>query len=147
MKKIIRNIHDLAEAFGTTASNLEATLSSIARTDITVAESPTSIRVETFVEECNTTICVVCKYPFEASAVNVFINSAGQLHNNMFDEAFDDPFDMLMNTTNPGEQWVLEDAGRCLSEAEACGWKFPNYVTPQFILDLYNDMSPEEGDE
>lgn len=60
---------------------------------------------------------------------------------------YDDPLDLLMNTTNPGEHWTLEDAGRCLSEAEANGWRFPDYVTPQFILDLYNDMEPEEGEK
>lgn len=61
-------------------------------------------------------------------------------------DIYDDPIEMLMNTTNPGKAWTLEDAGTCLSEAEANGWKFPDYVDPQFILDLYNDMEPE-GDE
>ena len=60
---------------------------------------------------------------------------------------YDDPLDLLMNTTNQGEHWTLEDAGRCLSEAEANGWRFPDHVTPQFILDLYNDMEPEEGEK
>ena len=61
-------------------------------------------------------------------------------------KTYDDPIDMLMNTTNPGEAWTIEDAGECLSEAEANGWKFPPYVDPQFILDLYNDMEPK-GEE
>lgn len=60
---------------------------------------------------------------------------------------YDDPLDLLMNTTNPGEHWTLEDAGRCLSEAEANGWKFAPNVDPQFILDLYNDMEPEGGEK
>ena len=60
-------------------------------------------------------------------------------------KTYDDPIEMLLNTTNPGESWTLEDAGRCLSEAEASGWKFSQNVDPQFILDLYNDMESEEG--
>ena len=60
---------------------------------------------------------------------------------------YDDPLDMLMNMTKPGEVWTIEDAGRCLSEAEANGWIFHDNVDPQFILDLYNDMEPEKGDE
>ena len=59
-------------------------------------------------------------------------------------DIYDDPIEMLLNTTNPGEALTLEDAGTCLSEAKANGWKFPDYVDPQFILDLYNDMEPEE---
>ena len=57
---------------------------------------------------------------------------------------YDDPIDLLMNTTNPGEHWTIEDATVCLSEAEANGWHFAPNVDPQFILDLYNDMEPEE---
>ena len=64
------------------------------------------------------------------------------------DNIYDDPIDLLLNETNPGEEWTIENAGRCLSEAEANGWRFPDYVTPQLILDLYYDMEPEEeGDE
>lgn len=62
-------------------------------------------------------------------------------------KTYDDPIDMLMNTTNPGQAWTIEDAGRCLSEAEANGWKFAPNVDPQYILDLYNDMEPEEEEE
>lgn len=60
---------------------------------------------------------------------------------------YDDPLDILMNTTNPCEDWTIEDATRVLSEAEANGWNFAPNVTPQFILDLYNDMEPEKEDE
>lgn len=59
-------------------------------------------------------------------------------------DSFDDPIDMLMNLTNPHEDWTLEDAGRILGEAEAQGWRFAPDVDAQYILDLYNDM---EGDE
>jgi len=57
---------------------------------------------------------------------------------------YDDPIDMLMNLTNPHEDWTLEDAGRILGEAEAQGWRFAPDVDAQYILDLYNDM---EGDD
>ena len=57
---------------------------------------------------------------------------------------YDDPIDMLMNMTNPCENWTIEDAKQILSEAEANGWKFAPNVDAQFILDLYYDMEPEE---
>ena len=57
---------------------------------------------------------------------------------------YDDPIDMLMNMSNPCENWTIEDAGQILSEAEAQGWQFAPDVDAQFILDLYNDMEPEE---
>lgn len=60
---------------------------------------------------------------------------------------FDDPIEMLMNLTNPCENWTLEDAGHILSEAIAQGWHFAPDVDPQMILDIYNDLNEEEEDE
>ena len=60
---------------------------------------------------------------------------------------YDDPIEMLMNMTNPGEDWTIEDAGHILGEAIAQGWKFSPDVDPQMILDIYNDMNEEEEDE
>lgn len=57
---------------------------------------------------------------------------------------FDDPIDMLMSMTNPFENWTIEDAKHILSEAEAQGWHFAPDIDAQYILDLYNDMEPEE---
>lgn len=59
---------------------------------------------------------------------------------------YDDPIEMLLNTTNPGEEWSLEDASKCLSEAIANGWNFAPDVDALFILDLYTDMEPTEED-
>lgn len=143
---MIHNINEFATAFDTTWKRIEYTLSNLAHMDLTVDNTLLGIRISHFIGECNADVSCTFKYPFDSMAVTTFINSLEPMVADMYD-IYDDPFDMLLNTTNPCEDWTIEDAGKCLSEAEACGWKFPNYVTPQFILDLYNDMSPEEGDE
>lgn len=140
---IIRNFNELASAFNTTPNSIAPTLSNVAHTDIEVCSSPTGIRISHFIGECNADVSCALKYPFDSNAVTAFLNSLEPMVADLLN-IYDDPLDMLMNTTNPGESWTVEDAGRCLSDAEASGWKFHDYVTPEFILDLYNDM---EGDE
>ena len=79
------------------------------------------------------------------------INPGTVLTNTYIDHSFhrryDDPIDMLMNMTNPGEDWTLEDAGHILGEAVAQGWNFSPDVDPQMILDIYNDLEPEKEDD
>lgn len=142
----INNIHDLAEHFGTTAIGLESTLSNRARTDIHVDKLPTYIRIGAFVGECNAEFCVLCTYPFESSAVDVFIDTIEHTCTAAYDEAFDDPVEMLMHMTDPGEITTIEDAGRVLSEAEAYGWRIDPQLTPEDILAISNDMDKEEDD-
>lgn len=143
---IINNFNELATSFDTTPSSIAPTLSNIAHMDLEISNSPTGIRISHFVGECNATLSCSFRYPFDSKAVTVFLNSIETTVADLY-SIYDDPFDMLMNTTNPCEDWTIEDAGKCLSEAEASGWHFAPSVDPQYILDLYNDMSPEEGDE
>lgn len=142
MSKTIHNIHEFASHFGTIEPRLEAYMSERAHCDVHVAQFPTGFRLDVEIEGTNATFSCNLKYPFETLPVEVFLDTV--CHNACEADPFDDPFDMLMNTTNPGEPWTLEDAGRCLSEAEANGWKFSPSMDPQYILDLYNDM---EGDK
>lgn len=139
----IHNINELATAFDTTWKSIDSTMSNLAHMDLTVENTLLGIRISHFIGECNADVSCTFKYPFDSTAVTTFINSLEPVVADMYG-IYDDPLDMLMNTTNPGEPWTLEDAGRCLSEAEANGWKFSPSVDPQFILDLYNDM---EGDK
>lgn len=140
---MIRNINELAASFKTVPKRLDLILSDQAHMDLTTHNFHTGVRISHFIGDCNADISCTFKYPFDSRAVTTFVNSLEPLVADMYG-IYDDPLDMLMNTTNPGEFWTLEDAGRCLSEAEANGWKFSPSVDPQFILDLYNDM---EGDE
>ena len=140
---IIRNFNELATAFETTPNRIASILSCIAHADLSVDNSPTCVRISHLVGECNAELSCSFRYPFDSVAVSAFIESLEPAIANLLD-IYDDPFDMLMNTTNPGEAWTIEDAGRCLSEAEANGWKFSDTVDPQYILDLYNSM---DGDE
>ena len=142
---MIRNFNEFATAFDSNPKRIAHHLSNLAHMDLNVAATPTSVRIDHFIGACNADISCTFKYPFDSVAVTAFINSLEPMVADMYD-IYDDPLDMLMNTTNPGEAWTLEDAGRCLSEAEANGWKFSQNVDPQFILDLYNDMEPEKGE-
>ena len=142
MSKTIHNPYELASHFGTTESRLEAYMSERANCDVFIAKFPTGIRFDVEVAGTNATFSCHVKYPFETLPVEVFLDTV--CHNACEADPFDEPLDMLMNMSNPGEKWTLEDAGQILSEAEAQGWKFAPDVDAQFILDLYNDMEPEE---
>lgn len=139
----IYNIHELACLYGTSARKLDSVLSEKAGVAITIAEFPTGLRIDASIDDTNATYSCQVKYPFDEDPVVAFINNIGDLV--CYGNPYDDPIDMLMNLTSPGEQWTLEDAGHILGEAEAQGWKFAPKVDAQFILDLYNDM--EGGEE
>lgn len=57
---------------------------------------------------------------------------------------YDDPIEMLMNMTDPGEIRTVEDATKILSEAEANGWHLAPDITPAVLMEIYNDMEPEK---
>ena len=143
----IHNFNEFATAFNTTPSHIESVICNLARMDLHVDNTPTGVKISHFTGECNANISCSFNYPFTSKAVTAFIESFEPLVEDML-SIYDDPFDLLMEYSNPGEDWTIEDAGQFLSEAEASGWVFPDYVTPQYILDIYNDMEPEEeGDE
>lgn len=60
---------------------------------------------------------------------------------------YDDPIDMLMNLTDPYEDWTVDDARSIMSEAEAQGWHLDPQLTPEDILAIYNDLNNEEEDD
>ena len=140
----INNINDLASAFNATWKNLDSVMSNIAHIKLTVENSPISVRISCFVDDCTAELSCALRYPFDSKAVTVFLNSIEATAADLF-SIYDDPFDMLLNTTEPGRTLTIEDAGTILSEAEADGWKFSPSVDPQYILDLYNDMESDEG--
>ena len=141
---IINNINELATAFDTTSSRIEGKMCAIARMDLHVDNSPTGVRISYFIGESNAELSCTFRYPFDSRSVTQFLNSFEPMVEDMH-SIYDDPFDMLLNTTEPGRTLTIEDAGTILSEAEADGWKFSPSVDPQYILDLYNDMESDEG--
>ena len=140
---IVHNFNELASEFSTSPKHISTVLSNLAHMDLAVENSPVSVRISHFISECNADMSCTFRYPFDSRAVVAFAESLESMIAAMYD-IYDDPFDMMMEMTNPSDSWTIEDAGQCLSEAEANGWKFAPHVTPQFILDLYNDMNPEE---
>ena len=140
---MINNFNELAAEFNTIPSCLEAVLSNMAHMDLNIENFPTHVRISHSISGYNAELSIICKYPFNIRVVTMFLNSLEVAVDGIL-SIYDDPLDMLMNMSNPGEEWTLEDAGQILSEAEAQGWQFAPDVNAQFILDLYNDMEPEE---
>ena len=143
----IKNIHDLAECYDTNRIHLEEVLSGMAHRKISILPYPTHVCISTELGECSTDFSITCRYPFESSAVDTFIENIDRICTDAYHAAFDDPIEMLMNMTDPGEGWTVEDAGHILSEAEAQGWHLDPTLTPEDILAMYNDLEPEEEEE
>lgn len=57
---------------------------------------------------------------------------------------FDDIVDTIMNYTEPCENLTVDDAKEIISNAEANGSIFPNWVTPEMFIAIYNDMNPSD---
>ena len=119
--------------------------------------SNTAIQLEFLkVEEGDTVLLTI---PEDSTAEDVAYIIRDYLHENpgtvltevyidhSFHRKYDDPIDMLMNMTNPCEGWTVEDAKHIMSEAEAQGWHLDPQLTPEDILDIYNDLEPEEEDD
>ena len=140
----ISNTLDLFNYYNTTRAKLDVTLSARAKRVICVSYLPTAIRIGTFLPSCNTEFYINCNYPFETSAVDIFLDTIEHTCSSAYDEAFDDPIDMLMNMTNPGEDWTVEDAKHIMSDASGQGWHLDPKWTPEDILAIYNDLEPEE---
>ena len=140
----IKNMHDLAEHYNTNRIHLEEVLSVKAHRSISVTPLSTHVRISTELKPCNTEFCINCTYPFESSAVDMFIDTIDHNCTAAYDGAFDDPIEMLMNLTDPCEEWTVEDAGHIMGEAEAQGWHLNPELTPEDILNLYNDLEPEK---
>ena len=62
-------------------------------------------------------------------------------------DLYDDPIELLMNYTNPHEQFTLTEMEKFVSQAIAEGWRCPPDWTPQDFLDVYYDLEPEEDEE
>ena len=140
----IKNIIDLAEHYNTNRIHLEEVLSGRAQRSISVTPFPTHVCISTKLEPCNTEFCINCTYPFESSAVDMFIDTIDHNCTAAYAGAFDDPIEMLMNLTDPYEEWTVEDAGHIMAEAEAQGWHLDPTLTPEDILAMYHDLNNEE---
>lgn len=143
----INSIYELAKAFGTTQRGLSAVLSDRAGCPVEVWSGVNSVRLTVVIEECCVDYHCMMRFPCELYPITTWIDTIGHTAMEAFCNTFDDPLTMLLNTTEPGEQWTIEDAGHVLSEAEAHGWHFPPSITPEDILAIYNDLEPEKEDE
>lgn len=143
---VIRNINKLAQYYKTDRIHLDSVMSNRARLDISVDVLPTQIRVSTFVGACNTEFCIVCHFPFESSAVDVFLDTIEHTCSAAYDEAFDDPVEMLMNMTEPGMEMTQDKALTILAQAEANGWHIDPRLEWSDIVSIYKDLEPEEED-
>ena len=145
----INNIHQLAEHFGTTRDKLTQILSNRARRDLYIAENITNLRIETFVGDLNTTFEIVCHYPFEPEAVEVFVDTIEHTCTTACDEAFGNNVDIVANMTDgdPLGGLTVEEAARLIEEAKQEGYSVSPDLTPEEFVNIYYDLYPEADRE
>lgn len=145
----INNIHQLAEHFGTTKDQLTQVLSSRAKRDLYIAENITCLRVETFVGRLNTSFEIVCHYPFEPAAVEVFVDTIAHTCMTACDSAFDNDVDIVANMTDgdPLAGLTVENAAQLIKEAKQEGYSVSPDLTPEEFVNIYYDLYPEADRE
>lgn len=75
---LIHNMRELAFHFDTSPYYLRQVISNRAKRDVEISECLSNLRIESFIGECNTTLEIVCHYPFDSAAVDTFINQVEQ---------------------------------------------------------------------
>ena len=59
-------------------------------------------------------------------------------------DKYDDPYEMVMELTNPCEEITLDEAKKLLKEAVAKGWRIPPEFTAEEFIEIYKDCEPLE---
>lgn len=59
----------------------------------------------------------------------------------------DDIFELIMEWTDPYDEFTEESAGQLLSEFEASGYTLPIGLTPKEFIKLHKECRPEEEEE
>ena len=144
----IKNIHDLAEHFGTTPEHLEHAIYKGTDCGAWINWTCSKVNIGSIVEGSDAEFSRSFEFPFDSSAVDNWLDILEGLTTAAWNEAnADDPFDIVMNMTNPGLDLTLEQAEELVSQAEANGWSLPIGFDAEMFLDIYNDLEPEEEDE
>ena len=148
MNKTIRNINDLASLFGATPDNLERTIYKGTSCGAWIQWNCTSVSIGSIVEGSDAEFSCKFSYPFESTAVFSWLDELDRLTTTAWNEAnADDPYDIVMNMTDPGLELTHDQAEELISQAEANGWTLPIGFDADMFLEIYEDCEPEEEDD
>ena len=144
----INNINDLAAHFGTTPEHLEHAIYKGTACGAWIAWTCSHVDIGSIVEGSDEEFFRSFKFPFDSSAVDDWLEELEGLTTAAWNEAnADDPFDIVMNMTNPGLNLTPDQAKEIISQAEAAGWTIPIGFDAEMFLDIYHDLEPEEDDD
>lgn len=145
---IINNIHDLAAHFGTTVEHLERAIYKGTDCGAWINWTCSRVTIGSIVEGSDVEFSKSFEFPFDSSAVDSWLEELEALTTIAWNEAnADDPFEIVMNMTDPGLTLSIEQAEELISQAEANGWTLPIGFDAEMFLTIYNCCEPEEEDE
>lgn len=144
----INNIHDLAEHFGTTPEHLEHYIYKYTDCGAWINWTYTKVSIGSIVEGSDAEFDETFEFPFDSEEVDDWLEEQEYLTTAAWNEAnADDPYDIVMNMTNPGLDLTFEEAEDLIAQAEADGWSLPLDFDAEMFLEIYHDLEPEEEDE
>ena len=144
----INNINDLTSHFGTTPEQLEHDLYKGTDCGAWINWTCSKVNIGSIVEGSDAEFSESFEFPFDSSAVDNWLEELETLTTSAWNEAnADDPFEIVMNMTDPGLELTHDQAEELISQAEANGWTLPIGFDADMFLEIYNDCEPEEEDE
>lgn len=144
----INNINDLASHFGTTPEHLEHALYRCTDCGAWINWTCSKVNIGSIVEGSEAEFSRSFSFPFDSRDVDLWLDELEGLTTAAWNEAnADDPFDIVMNMTDPGMNLTLEQAEKLVSQAEANGWSLPIGFDAEMFLDIYHDLEQEEEEE
>lgn len=145
---IINNIHDLAAYFGTDEEHLERAIYNGTYCGAWINWTHSKVNIGSIVEGSDAEFDESFEFPFDSSAVDEWLEELERLTSTAWNEAnADDPFEIVMNMTDPGLELTHDQAEELISQAEANGWTLPIGFDADMFLEIYKDCEPEEEDE
>lgn len=144
----INNIKDLASHFGTTPEHLEHALYKGTDCGAWINWTCSKVNIGSIVEGSDAEFSRSFSFPFDSRDVDLWLDELEGLTTAAWNEAnADDPYDIVMNMTDPGLELTHDQAKELISQAEANGWTLPIGFDADMFLEIYNDCEPEEEDE
>lgn len=144
----IKNISDLAAHFGTTPEHLEHAIYKGTDCGAWINWTCSKVNIGSIVEGSDAEFSRSFEFPFDSSSVSNWLEELETLTTSAWNEAnADDPYDIVMNMTDPGLELTHDQAEELISQAEANGWTIPIGFDADMFLEIYKDCEPEEEDD
>lgn len=106
--------------------------------------SLTCIKIISICEDVPITFTCQFDYPFSSDLYKSWFTRFAEIADEVWHDCYDDPFELLMNYTNPYDNYTLAEMEKFLSQSIADGWRCPPNITAQELLEIYNEMNNEE---